>query len=258
MYAPSPHVRRGSKPRMGRRRQSGETLRADPPAAPPAVAAAAPRAQQQKQQQHRALPLDPPPPADPRRDRPWRRRKKSAPKKRPSFAEQLAAATASASDVTRDLCERHGAAAKPKQLLSTSATRLTVGRLASRSPRPIAFFDHHLVLTFVDPRTAGVTIKMAVAYSDMIGVTLETAATPCQLRFRVAVPLSHFSDDVGDSVVIEMGALARASGALATLQRVIERNVDKAPRRGKGARYTGGTTAGLRTTTTCTLVREKR
>jgi hypothetical protein len=163
-----------------------------------------------------------------------------------------------ADDVTRGLAARHGSAAAPKQLLSTQATKLVVGRITSHSPGPLTFFKNHLVLSFADPRAKDVTIKMAVAYSDMVGVTLDTAPPPCCLRFRVAVPLSHFAAEYDhtsakDIVVVELGGVARANGTLATLQRVVERNVGAAPRRGKGARYTSAPS--LRTTTTCTAER---
>ena len=253
MYAPTVTKHVGAS---SRQRQAKLAERARPPAAPAAVPTAARSVA--RAPAPRARPLDPPPPADPRRDRPWRKRKSAAPKKRPSFAEQLAAATAGADDVTRDLAARHGRAAAPKQLLSTQATRLAVGRITSHSPGPLTFFKNHLVLSFADPRSEGVTIKMAIAYSDMVGVTLDTASSPCCLRFRVAVPLSHFAAEYDhtsakDIVVVELGGAARTSGTLVTLQRVIERNISAAPRRGKGARYMSASS--LRTTTTCTAER---
>eukprot|EP00753_Platysulcus_tardus_P014430 PLAT4365.2.p2 GENE.PLAT4365.2~~PLAT4365.2.p2 ORF type:complete len:202 (+),score=56.20 PLAT4365.2:484-1089(+) len=123
----------------------------------------------------------------------WKRPPKMAPRKaakrlRPSLAEQLAGITAAAEEVATEIKALAGGEdGEPEALLTTPSRQFIVGRLESRLPSPVKFFEDRCEYIFNHPYEDK-QITMIMLYRDMCEA--ELLGRRRIFRFRIDHALS--------------------------------------------------------------------
>lgn len=137
------------------------------------------------------MPAAPVPAPEKRRPRKNLRRKRDKVRRtRPSLSDQLASIGQSAQNLTSSLQQQHGLNGNGvTALLSAPSRHFVVGRLQSKFPSPVKFFQDCVKFSFHHPYEHKV-VDMVMYYRDMRGITLNVHQR--MLRFRIARRLEQF------------------------------------------------------------------
>ena len=132
---------------------------------------------------------------DPKSSSPTARtRTRTKPKKgiRPSLSDQLKSIGENASKLTSQLRNRAGMMDSQQAILRSPSRDFRVGKLRSRYPSPVEFFEDCLKFTFHHPYERKV-INMVMYYSDMALVSVQRLRR--EFSFKVHKKLEHFGKD---------------------------------------------------------------
>jgi hypothetical protein len=131
---------------------------------------------------------------------------------RPSLSEQLAAITADADALTKDIRSKGGLDKDDNPsdpaIVVLPAKSFSVGTLCCRYPSPTRYFRDRIEYTFHHPYENS-EVHMVMHYCDMI----QTALTGGRLKFKLPRRLVHFTSDFDPNnpthvIAIELGTSA--------------------------------------------------
>ena len=134
---------------------------------------------------------------------------------RPSLSEQLAAITAGADALTKDIRAKGGLDKdddpNDQPIIVLPAKSFSVGTLCCRYPSPTRYYRDRIEYTFHHPYEHS-EVHMIMHYSDMI----QAAVTAGRLRFKLPRRLLHFTSDFDPNnpthvIAIELGTTAAIS-----------------------------------------------
>jgi len=112
---------------------------------------------------------------------------------RPSLSEQLAKIGNEASSITKSLTEKYpDLTPKNKPLFQLPALNFIVGKLQSRFPSPVQFFQNRCEYIFHHP-FENKQITMVMYFSDMSQVAL--SKSKCYFQFKISRDLFHYGKD---------------------------------------------------------------
>ncbi len=134
---------------------------------------------------------------------------------RPSLSEQLAAITADADALTKDIRAKGGLDRNDdpndQPIVVLPAKSFSVGTLCCRYPSPTRYYRDRIEYTFHHPYEH-CEVHMIMHYSDM----MQTALTAGRLKFKLPRRLVHFASDFDPNnpthvIAIELGTTAATS-----------------------------------------------
>ena len=115
---------------------------------------------------------------------------------RPSLSEQLANIGAKASEVTKNLRQKHNldSDSSGKPLYTAPSLKFVVGRLESKIPSPVEFFHDHVAYAFNHPYQNN-QILMKMYYVHMSQKYFKKSMNAYVFEFKISSPLKHYGID---------------------------------------------------------------